>query len=155
MILVASIGFFPTIALHNAKAQQPAASSHSSSNPKSYNTTSNGSKGNLSAVLLNKIIKPTVLESMGNKSKGGVSIVVGVITPNGTSVSGYGNISKSNTTKVNGDTIFDIGSLTKTFTAILLADMVKHGIVNLDDPIEKYLPANVTVSLLQWTQNNT
>ncbi|MGC2570276.1 MAG: serine hydrolase domain-containing protein, partial [Candidatus Nitrosopolaris sp.] len=82
---------------------------------------------------------------MGNKSKGGVSIVVGVITPNGTSVSGYGNISKANTTKVNGDTIFDIGSLTKTFTAILLADMVKRGIVNLDDPIEKYLPFNVTV----------
>jgi len=82
---------------------------------------------------------------MGNKSKGGISIVVGVITPNGTSVSGYGNISKANTTKVNGDTIFDIGSLTKAFTAILLADMVKRGIVNLDDPIEKYLPSNVTV----------
>jgi serine-type D-Ala-D-Ala carboxypeptidase/endopeptidase len=146
MVLVASIGFFPTIALHNAKAQQPAASSYSSSNPfESYNTTSNDSKGNLSMVLLNKIIKPTVLESMGNKSKGGVSIVVGVITPNGTSVSGYGNISKANTTKVNGDTIFDIGSLTKTFTAALLADMVKRGIVNLDDPIEKYLPSNVTV----------
>ena len=146
MILVASIGSFPTMALHNAKAQQPAASSYSSSNPsKSYNNTSNGSKGKLSTVLLNKIIKPTVLENMGNKSKGGVSIVVGVITPNGTSVSGYGNISKANTTKVNGDTIFDIGSLTKTFTAILLADMVKRGIVNLDDPIEKYLPSNVTV----------
>ena len=56
-----------------------------------------------------------------------------------TSVSGYGNISKANSTKVNGDTIFDIGSLTKTFTAALLADMVKRGIVNLDDPIEKYL----------------
>jgi CubicO group peptidase (beta-lactamase class C family) len=26
------------------------------------------------------------------------------------------------------------GSLTKTFTAALLADMVKRGIVNLDDP---------------------
>ena len=76
---------------------------------------------------------------MGNKSFGGVSIVVGVITPNGTSVSGCGNISKANSTKVNGDTIFDIDSLTKTFTAALLADMVKRGIVNLDDPIEKYL----------------
>lgn len=167
MILVASSGFPPNIALHNAKGQQPAASSNFSSSPslnetnpnaititvnnadevisESYNTISNGSKGNLSTVLLNQIIKPTVLESMGNKSSGGVSIVVGVITPNGTSVSGYGNISKANSTKVNGDTIFDIGSLTKTFTAALLADMVKRGIVNLDDPIEKYLPSNVTV----------
>ena len=167
MILVASSGFSPNIALHNAKAQQPAASSYSSSNPslnetnpnaititlnnaeevisESYNTISNGSKVNLSTVLLNQIVKPTVLESMGNKSSGGVSIVVGVITPNGTSVSGYGNISKANSTKVNGDTIFDIGSVTKTFTAALLAEMAKRGIVNLDDPIEKYLPSNVTV----------
>jgi CubicO group peptidase (beta-lactamase class C family) len=82
---------------------------------------------------------------MGNKSKGGVSIVVGVITPNGTSVSGYGNISKANTTKVNGDTIFDIGSITKTFTTTLLADMVKRGLVKLDDPLQKYLPSNVKV----------
>ena len=169
MILIASSGFFPAMTLHNAKAQQPAAfSSNFSSNPslnetnpnaititvnnaeevisESYNTISNGSEGNLSAVLLNQIVKPTVLESMGNKSRGGVSIVVGVITPNGTSVSGYGNISKADSTKVNGDTIFEIGSFTKTFTAALLADMVKRGIVNLDDPIEKYLPSNnVTV----------
>ena len=167
MILIASSGFFSTIALYNAKAQQPAASSNYRSNPslnetnpnaititvnnadevisESYNTISNVSKGNLSTVLLDQIVKPTVLESMENKSSGGVSIVVGVITPNGTSVSGYGNISKANSTKVNGDTIFDIGSLTKTFTAALLADMVKRGIVNIDDPIEKYLPPNVTV----------
>jgi serine-type D-Ala-D-Ala carboxypeptidase/endopeptidase len=169
MILVASSGSFSSIVLHNAKGQQPAtSSSNSSSNPssnetnpnaititvnnakkvisESYNTISNGSsKGNLSTVLLNQIVKPIVLESMGNKSSGGLSIVVGVITPNSTSVSGYGNISKANSTKVSGDTIFDIGSLTKIFTASLLADMVKRGIVNLDDPIEKYLPSNVTV----------
>ena len=139
MILVASFGFFPTIALDNSKAQQAAASSsNSSSNPSLIETNPNaititvgnvdevisesyGSKGNLSTVILNQIVKPVVLESMENKSSGGVSIVVGVITPNGTGVSGYGNISKANSTKVNGDAIFDIGSLTKTFTAALLA----------------------------------
>ena len=41
--------------------------------------------------------------------------------------------------------MFDIGSITKTFTTLALADMVKQGIVNLDDPIEKYLPADVKV----------
>jgi CubicO group peptidase (beta-lactamase class C family) len=101
-------------------------------------------KEHLSLVLLNQI-KLIILKNMGNKSKGGVSIVVGVITPNGTSVSGYGNISKANTTKVNGDTIFDIGSITKTFTTTLLADMVKRGLVKLDDPLQKYLPSNVKV----------
>jgi len=67
------------------------------------------------------------------------SIVVGIITPNGTQVYGYGNISKANNTKVNGNTIFDIASITKIFTTTLLADMVKQRLVNLDDPIEKYL----------------
>jgi serine-type D-Ala-D-Ala carboxypeptidase/endopeptidase len=71
------------------------------------------------------------------------SIVVGIITPNGTQVFGYGNMSKANSTKVNGNTIFDTASLTKTFTTTLLADMVKQGLVNLEDPIELYLPTNV------------
>src|SRR5690242_13045491 len=66
------------------------------------------------------------------------SIVVGIITPNGTQVYSYGNLSKANSTKVNGNTIFDIASITKTFTTLLLADMVKQGLVNLEDPIEKY-----------------
>jgi len=74
-----------------------------------------------------------------------VSIVVGIITPNGTQVYGYGNISKANSTIVNGNTIFDIASITKVFTTTLLDDMVKQGLVRLDDPIEKYLPATVKV----------
>src|SRR5437870_606548 len=48
------------------------------------------------------------------------SIVVGIISPNGTQVYSYGNISKTNSTKVNGNTIFDIASITKTFTTTLL-----------------------------------
>jgi serine-type D-Ala-D-Ala carboxypeptidase/endopeptidase len=74
-----------------------------------------------------------------------VSVVVGAVTPNGTLVYGYGNISESNGTKVDGNTIFDTASITKTFTTTLLADMVKQGLVNLDDPIEIYLPPNVKV----------
>ena len=73
------------------------------------------------------------------------SIVIGIITPNGTQVYDYGNISKANSTKVNGNTIFDTASITKTFTTTLLADMVKQGLVNFNDPIEKYLPNTVKV----------
>jgi CubicO group peptidase (beta-lactamase class C family) len=71
-----------------------------------------------------------------------VPIVVGIVTPNGTQVSGYGNISGSNDTKVDGNTVFDIASIAKTFVTIVLADMIKQGLVNLNDPIEKYLPTN-------------
>src|SRR6478672_5119279 len=73
------------------------------------------------------------------------SIVVGIITPNGTQVYRYGNLSKANSTIVNGNTIFDIASITKVFTTTLLADMVKQGLVKLEDPIEKYLPATVKI----------
>jgi CubicO group peptidase (beta-lactamase class C family) len=142
MILIASSGVFP-LTLQKVVAQLSTTSHPVSNASELHNTTTSADKGHLSMAVLNQI-KPIILKNLGNKS-GSVSIVVGVITPNGTSVSGYGNISKVNTTKVNGDTIFDIGSLTKTLTAALLADMVKRGIVKFDDPIEKYLPANVTV----------
>ena len=40
-------------------------------------------------------------------------------------------------------TLFEIGSVSKTFTALLLADMVVRGEVSLDDPVQKYLPDDV------------
>jgi Beta-lactamase class C and other penicillin binding proteins len=46
---------------------------------------------------------------------------------------------------VDGDTIFEIGSATKVFTSLLLADAVKRGEVALTDPVAKYLPAEVKV----------
>ncbi len=36
--------------------------------------------------------------------------------------------------------IFEIGSVTKTFTALLLADLAREGVVALDDPVAAYLP---------------
>jgi serine-type D-Ala-D-Ala carboxypeptidase/endopeptidase len=41
---------------------------------------------------------------------------------------------------LDGDTVFEIGSITKVFTALLLADAVARGEVKLTDPVEKYLP---------------
>ncbi len=41
------------------------------------------------------------------------------------------------------DTVFEIGSVTKVFTALLLADAVARNEMGLDDPIDQYLPASV------------
>ena len=71
--------------------------------------------------------------------------MIGFIGTNGTSVYSFGNISESNNRPVNGNTLFNIGLITKTFTTLALADMVNQGIITLSDPIEKYLPSNVTV----------
>ncbi|MEU4114432.1 serine hydrolase domain-containing protein [Kitasatospora sp. NPDC028055] len=38
------------------------------------------------------------------------------------------------------DTVFELGSVTKTFTALLLADMAVRGELALDDPMEDRLP---------------
>jgi D-alanyl-D-alanine-carboxypeptidase/D-alanyl-D-alanine-endopeptidase len=45
--------------------------------------------------------------------------------------------------QLNGDTVFEIGSLTKVFTSLLLMDMVQRGEVALTDPVSKFLPSNV------------
>ena len=95
-------------------------------------------------------VKEFILNDIVNKSK--AAIVVGLIDANGTKVYSFGNISKANDMPVNGSTIFNIDSITKTFTTLILADMVKQGIVHLNDPIEKYLPSNVKVPQYNGTK---
>ncbi len=75
----------------------------------------------------------------------GVGIVVGVIEPQGRRVIAYGSVNQGDARPLNGDTIFEIGSVTKVFTSLLLADMVQRGEVALADPVAKYLPADVRV----------
>lgn len=43
------------------------------------------------------------------------------------------------------ETLFEIGSITKAFTTLVLADMVLKGEVALDDPVQRFLPAGVTM----------
>lgn len=52
----------------------------------------------------------------------------------------YGHLEKGDPRTPNDDTIFEIGSATKIFTPLLLADMVQRGKVELSDPVAKYLP---------------
>jgi serine-type D-Ala-D-Ala carboxypeptidase/endopeptidase len=42
-------------------------------------------------------------------------------------------------------TIFEIGSVTKVFTATVLADMVEEGLVALDDPVQRFLLTGVVL----------
>jgi D-alanyl-D-alanine-carboxypeptidase/D-alanyl-D-alanine-endopeptidase len=72
-----------------------------------------------------------------------VGIVVGVIEPKGRRIVAYGSFGKNDTRALDGDTVFEIGSITKVFTSLLLADMVQRGEVSLSDPVAKYLPAGV------------
>lgn len=75
----------------------------------------------------------------------GIGIVVGVIGSQGRRVIPYGHFSQADPRPLGGDTLFEIGSVSKVFTALLLADMVRKGEVALADPVAKYLPAGVKV----------
>ena len=67
----------------------------------------------------------------------GVGIVVGVIDASGARVVSYGQIAEGDQRPLDGDTVFEIGSMTKVFTALVLADMVQRGEVALENPIAK------------------
>jgi D-alanyl-D-alanine-carboxypeptidase/D-alanyl-D-alanine-endopeptidase len=72
-----------------------------------------------------------------------VGIVVGTIDAGGRHIEAHGHPSVGDSRMLDGDTIFEIGSVTKIFTTLLLADMVQRGEVALDDSIAKFLPPGV------------
>jgi D-alanyl-D-alanine-carboxypeptidase/D-alanyl-D-alanine-endopeptidase len=84
--------------------------------------------------------------------KQGVGIVVGVIEPHKRRVIAYGSLEKGDPRTLDGDTLFEIGSITKVFTALLAADMAQRDELRLDDPIAKYLPTKVKVPERQGRQ---
>ena len=84
------------------------------------------------------------INAIVDTNKTNAAIVIGIIDPNGTQFYSLGKLSKANNSNVNENTIFAIGSITKVFTTILLADAVQEGLIKLDDPVDKYLPSNVT-----------
>lgn len=71
-------------------------------------------------------------------------IAVGLVDRDGNRrVIAYGP--NAGVTPFDGKTVFEIGSITKTFTAAILADMVSKGEVALGAPVEQYLPDGMTV----------
>jgi CubicO group peptidase (beta-lactamase class C family) len=84
-----------------------------------------------------------ILVKRVDQQKQAVGMVAGVIDPNGRRVIAYGKLANDDPHALDGDTIFEIGSITKVFTSLVLADMVYRKEVALDDPAAKYLPENV------------
>jgi len=77
--------------------------------------------------------------------KAGVGIVVGVIDARGRRYVSHGVRDAADPRPVDPKTVFEIGSMTKVFTSLLLSIAVEKGEVKLDDPVAKYLPAGTKV----------
>jgi CubicO group peptidase (beta-lactamase class C family) len=77
------------------------------------------------------------------KGKKSLGLVVGVLKDGKPHVFGYGTVKlPAGDAAPAGDTVFEIGSVTKAFTGLLLAEAVRRGEVKLDDPAQKHLPAD-------------
>jgi serine-type D-Ala-D-Ala carboxypeptidase/endopeptidase len=72
-----------------------------------------------------------------------VGLVVGTVVGEERSVWAIGTSGVPARPSLDEDSAFEIGSVTKTFTALLLAESVARGEVGLTDPIGRFLPPDV------------
>jgi D-alanyl-D-alanine-carboxypeptidase/D-alanyl-D-alanine-endopeptidase len=63
----------------------------------------------------------------------------------------YGRSDSADNRALDADTVFEIGSITKVFSALLLADMIVRGEVAASDPVAIFLPDNVRVPYFEDT----
>jgi CubicO group peptidase (beta-lactamase class C family) len=70
---------------------------------------------------------------------------IGILVNGKTYYYGYGETARGNGQLPDEHSIYEIGSISKTFTATLLADAVEKGKVKLDDPVSKYFPDSIPV----------
>ncbi|RQZ10214.1 beta-lactamase [Burkholderia sp. Bp9031] len=68
-------------------------------------------------------------------------MAIGIVADGKPYVFDYGVMSTQTGKPVTGDTLFEIGSVSKTLTATLASDAQEGGELSLSDPAAKYLPA--------------
>jgi CubicO group peptidase (beta-lactamase class C family) len=81
-----------------------------------------------------------ILRRRVEEEKRSVGMAVCVVTPKGKRIVTLGQRGLGEKSPVTADTVFEIGSITKVFTSLLLADMARRKEVALDDPVARHLP---------------
>lgn len=82
-----------------------------------------------------------------DKTKG---LSIGIYDNGQVTYHNYGICSDENPVPPTNQSIYEIGSITKTFTATVLVQMVQEGKVKYDDPISMYLPKEV----VNWSSDS-
>ena len=88
----------------------------------------------------------TILTNRVDESRRAMGLIIGTLDKEGVrKIAARGKAGAGIDRPLDGDTVFEIGSITKVFTSLLLSDMIERGEVKPDDPVSKYLPEGVTV----------
>jgi CubicO group peptidase (beta-lactamase class C family) len=74
-----------------------------------------------------------------------VGLSIGILKDGKTYFYNYGETKKGNGQTPSSKNLYEIGSISKTFTGILLAKAVTENKIRLNDPVNKYLPKNIPV----------
>ncbi len=98
-----------------------------------------GGFSSLSKAEVDGIIEPYI------KNGTFVGVAVAVIDEHGYDVWGYGTTDSNSTHVPDENTVFEIGSVSKTFSGVLLADALLQGTMTLTDPLSRYLPQDQKV----------
>lgn len=75
-----------------------------------------------------------------------VGLCIGIFKKGKTAIYSYGETIRKNGKLPDANNFFEIGSITKTFTATLLAWYANAGVLKLTDPVIKYLPDSVAAN---------
>jgi serine-type D-Ala-D-Ala carboxypeptidase/endopeptidase len=94
--------------------------------------------GEPEAVLSDAALQQILQQRINGKKA--IGLVVGRLQGTNRSIVAAGNMAVGSSRPVDGETLFELGSITKVFTGILLGDMANRGEVRPDDPATKYLP---------------
>ena len=86
---------------------------------------------------LEDIVQPYIIN---DKTK---ALSIGIYQKGSISYHNFGHISDKEARPPNQQSVYEIGSITKTFTSAVLAQMVAEGKVQLSDPISKFLPKEI------------
>jgi serine-type D-Ala-D-Ala carboxypeptidase/endopeptidase len=86
-----------------------------------------------------------LLDNRTGEGHKAVGVVMGLVDATGERFLASGAMTPGGGAAPDADSVFEIGSISKVFTSLVLADMVGRGEVKLEDPVAKFLPAAVTV----------
>jgi CubicO group peptidase (beta-lactamase class C family) len=87
----------------------------------------------------------SLLPNRTGEAQKAVGLVAGLVDATGERFVASGATAPGGKVPPDADTVFEIGSITKVFTSLALADMAARGEVTLDDPVAKLLPRAVRV----------